>query len=83
MRAGHGYHPAVLKITRLFQPRNPAFWLMLVLNLLSLLLAWVIENRRLNGAGMLVVAVLAIGNAALGLWLAWRLMKSIPDSSNR
>ena len=56
---------------------------MLVLNLLSLLLAWLTENRRLNGAGLLVVAVLAIGNAALGMWLAWRLMQSSPDSSNR
>ena len=83
MRASHGYHPAVLKITRLFQPRNPAFWLMLGLNLLSLLLAWVIENRRLNGAGLLVVAVLAIGNAALGLWLAWRLMQPSPDVASR
>lgn len=73
----------MLKITRLFQPRNPAFWLMLILNVLSLLLAWVIEHRRLNGMGLFVVAVLAIGNALWGLWLAWRLMKTIPESENR
>ncbi len=73
----------MLKITRLFQPRNPAFWLMLILNVLSLLLAWVIEHRRLNGMGLFVVAVLAIGNALWGLWLAWRLMQTIPESENR
>ena len=73
----------MLKITRLFQPRNPAFWLMLILNVLSLLLAWVIEHRRLNGMGLFVVAVLAMGNALWGLWLAWRLMQTIPESENR
>ena len=73
----------MLKITRLFQPRNPAFWLMLILNVLSLLLAWVIEHRRPNGMGLFVVAVLAIGNALWGLWLAWRLMQTIPESENR
>ena len=80
--ASHGYHPVVLKITRLFQPRNPAFWLMLVLNALSLLLVWVIENRQLSALGLSVVALLAIGNALWGARLAWRLMQPVPGSGN-
>ena len=64
-----------MKLSRLFQPRNPLFWLMLVLNALSPLLAWVVRNRPLNGWGMAVVATFAIGNAMVGLWLAWRLMR--------
>ena len=64
-----------MKLSRLFQPRNPLFWLMLVLNGLSPLLAWVVRNRPLNGWGMAVVATFAIGNAVVGLWLAWRLMR--------
>lgn len=70
----------MVKITRIFQPRNPAFWLMLVLNMLSLSLAWVVDNRRLNGTGLLVVATLAVGNALWGVWLAWRLIQTIPES---
>ena len=64
-----------MKLSRLFQPRNPLFWLMLVLNGLSPLLAWVVRNRPLNGWGMAVVATFAIGNAVVGLLLAWRLMR--------
>jgi hypothetical protein len=64
-----------MKLSLLFQPRNPLFWLMLVLNALSLLLAWVVRNRPLNRWGMALVAAFAIGNAVVGVWLAWRLMR--------
>ena len=73
----------MLKISRLFQLRKPAFWLMLVLNLLSLLLMWVIENRALNALGLFFVALLAIGNALWGAALAWRLMQPVSRSDNR
>jgi hypothetical protein len=64
-----------MKLSRLYQPRNPLFWLMLVLNGLSPLLAWVVNNRPLNMAATLLVTCFAIGNALLGMWLAWRLMQ--------
>ncbi|MEY3488013.1 MAG: hypothetical protein RL075_2018, partial [Pseudomonadota bacterium] len=38
-----------MKLSRLFQPRNPIFWIMLSLNALSMALAWLVENRPLNG----------------------------------
>ena len=70
-----GYDGYLMKFSRLFQPRNPLFWLLLALNALSPLLAWVVRNRPLNGWGIAVVAIFAIGNAVAGLWLAWRLVR--------
>ena len=64
-----------MKVSRLVQPRNPVFWLMLALNAMSPALAWVVQNRPLNVLGSLMVTVFAIGNALLGVWLAWRLMR--------
>lgn len=67
-----------MSFSRIYQPRNPLFWLMLVLNGLSPLLAWVVHNRPLNAMATLVVTCFAIGNALLGMWLAWRLLRDEP-----
>ena len=64
-----------MKLLRIYQPRNPLFWLMLALNGLSYLLAWIVQNRTLNTAGMLLVGGFALVNALLGAWLLWRLMR--------
>lgn len=69
-----------MKVSRLFQPRNPVFWLMLVLNALSTALAWIVHNRPLSTLGTLLVSGFAIGNAVLGSWLAWRLMRDEPGA---
>jgi hypothetical protein len=68
----------VIKISRLYQPRQPAFWVMLALNGLSTLLVWLIQNRPLSGFATAVVAIFALGNAAFGTWLAFHLMRSPP-----
>lgn len=65
-----------MKITRLFQPRNPLFWMMVALNALSAMLAWIVQNRPLGTLAMLVVGGFALGNAVLGTWLAWRLVRT-------
>ncbi len=70
-----------MKLARLWQPRNPAFWLMIVLNLLSTLLAWVTRTYALTPVAMLVVAGFAIGNALLGLRLMWVLMRDEPPGT--
>ena len=67
-----------MKLARLWQPRNPAFWLMVVLNLLSTLLAWVTRTYALAPLAMLVVTGFAIGNALLGLRLMWLLVQDEP-----
>ena len=67
-----------MKLTRLWQPRNPAFWLMIALNLLSTLLAWVARTYELVPAVALMVAGFAVANALIGLRLMWLLMREIP-----
>jgi hypothetical protein len=67
-----------MKLSRLFQPRNPLFWMMLTLNVLSAALTWIVHHRPLSTFGALVVASFAIGNAVLGTWLAWRLVRTDP-----
>jgi hypothetical protein len=70
-----------MKLTRLFQPRNPLFWMMMALNALSAMLAWIVHNRPLGTFAALIVAGFAIGNAVLGTWMAWRLVRtdSVPN----
>ncbi len=65
-----------MKLSRLFQPRNPLFWMMLILNALSTCLAWMVQTLPLSSLGLWVVGGFALGNAVLGTWLAWRLVKS-------
>lgn len=65
-----------MKLSRLFQPRKPAFWLMLVLNLLSSCLVWIVQTQSLSVLVQALVAVFAIGNSVLGLRLAWILLNT-------
>jgi len=67
-----------MKLARLWQPRNPAFWLMVVLNLLSTALAWVARSYDLAPLAALVVAGFALGNAVIGLRLMWLLVRDEP-----
>lgn len=62
-------------IQRLFQPRQPAFWFMVVLNALTLALLWVAKTPALSFMASLVIAGVALGNAALGAFFAWRLVR--------
>ena len=64
-----------MKLSRIFQPLNPLFWIMLALNALSMLLAWLVQHQPLNTLGLLLVAAFALVNAVLGSWLAWRLVR--------
>lgn len=68
-----------MKFSRLFQPRNPLFWMMVTLNVLSAALAWIVQNRPLATWASLVVMGFALGNALLGTWLVWRLLRDEPD----
>lgn len=64
-----------MQLSRLIQPRRPAFWLMLVLNVMTMVLVWVVELRALEGGLRFILLSFALGNAVLGMVLAWRLMK--------
>jgi hypothetical protein len=65
-----------MKFNRLYQPRNPHFWIMLSLNLLSLVLGWITRSYSLTALGAILVTAFAIGNGLLGTYLAWRLVRS-------
>jgi hypothetical protein len=67
---------AMPKINRLFQPRNPLFWIMVVLNGLSALLGWLTHTYVMGSVVSLMLVGFAIGNALLGTYLAWRLVNS-------
>ena len=71
-----------MKLLRLYQPRNPLFWIMLALNALSYALAWIVHNRSLNTPAMLLVGGFALVNAVLGMWLMWRLVQTTPSSKS-
>jgi hypothetical protein len=71
-----------MKLTRLFQPRNPKFWLVIVLNALSTSLAWIAREGELSGQAATLVAVFAVGNAVLGAVLVINLMKT-PNPDRR
>lgn len=66
----------MIRLRRLIQPRNPAFWLMVLLNGLSTALVWIVQNRSLPTAAVLLIAVFAIGNAVMGLRIARRLWQT-------
>ena len=71
-----------MKLTRLYQPQDRRFWLMVVLNLLSAVLAWVLRSYPLVPLAMGVVALFALGNAVLGIRLALDLMRDAPPGGD-
>ena len=64
-----------------YQPRNPLFWIMVMLNALSLVLAWITRSYSLNTGASLLVGTFAVGNALLGTWLMLRLLSTSPTSA--
>lgn len=66
----------IRKFRRLYQPQNPMFWLMLVLNVLSSILIWMLHSRDWPFALMLLLTLFALCNAGLGIALMIRLIRS-------
>lgn len=63
-----------MKLSRLIQPRNPRFWLLVVLNALSAALSHILRSHDLPRPLELVLAAFAIANALIGIRIALRLM---------
>jgi hypothetical protein len=53
--------------------------LAVVLNTLSATLAWIVHNRMLDSWVTLLIGGFALGNALIGSWLVWRLLRSHPS----
>ncbi|HAF54160.1 MAG TPA: hypothetical protein DCL01_02790 [Thauera sp.] len=64
-----------MKLTRLFRPNDRRFWLMILLNLLSAIFAWVLRTYPLVPLASAIVAVFALGNALLGMFIAYDLIR--------
>lgn len=71
-----------MKLSRIYQPRNPLFWLMVVLNLLSTALAWIGRSYDLAPLPAMIVAAMAVGNALIGIYLTVRLIRDEPATSS-
>jgi hypothetical protein len=65
-----------MKLSRLFQPKNPQFWLLVTLNLLSLALSHIAQNYNLNTLGLTLLIIVNVINVALSSYIAWRLVNS-------
>lgn len=63
-------------LSRLFQPRKPAFWLILLLNAMSMVIVWLVQNYALSPFMTVVLALFALGNAVFGAILTWHLVKA-------
>jgi hypothetical protein len=63
---------------RLWQPRNPMFWMMVGFNVLSSVCSWALRALPLNTAGLLVVGFVALLNVGAGLLAAWVLLRTEP-----
>lgn len=61
------------RLKRLWQPHNPLFWLMILFNGLSSVLAWVLHLAQPQGAGLVILTLFALGNALAGMGLLWHL----------
>jgi hypothetical protein len=65
-----------MKLSRLFQPKNPQFWLLVTLNLLSLALSHIAQNYNLNTLGLTLLIIVNVINVALSSYIVWRLVNS-------
>lgn len=63
-----------MRLSRLIQPRNPLFWLLLMLNLLSVAISHLLQTRELPVLLRGGLGVFALANLLLGMWIGWRLM---------
>lgn len=80
-RKSSGDAPTTVKFSRLFQPRNPQFWLLIVLNGLSTAISFILRTYELPAAVTLVLAGFAVANVVIGIRIAWRLMADKPGAS--
>jgi hypothetical protein len=72
---------ATVKLSRLFQARNPQFWLLVVLNLLSTGISYILRSQELPMVITLVLAAFALANFVIGIRIALLLMRDRPDET--
>lgn len=61
------------RLTALYQPKHPAFWLLLLFNASSSALVWAAQSMKLSIWGGLLLLLFALGN----VWWSWRLAQQL------
>lgn len=64
---------------RLYQPRQPLFWVAVAFNLLGAVMLLALQSGQLNPLAQWLTALLALSNNALGSWAVWRLWRGDSD----
>ena len=67
-----------MRLARLLQPRNPLFWLFVLLNGLSAVISYLLQTQAFSLPIALVLAGFALGNMIYGIRIAMRLMRTTP-----
>lgn len=60
---------------RLWQPRRPLFWLVIVFNALASTMAWTLHLTQASGVLQALLVAGALVNSVLGWWLLARLWR--------
>lgn len=64
-----------MRLAKLFQFRNPQFWLFVLLNGLSAVISYLMRTHEFTLPIVLMLAGFALGNMVYGLRIAMRLMR--------
>jgi hypothetical protein len=70
-----------MRISRLFQFRNPLFWIFVLLNGLSTVISYQLRTHEFSWPIALILAGFAFGNMIYGIRIALRLMRE-PDPAS-
>jgi len=62
-------------VQRLYQPRQPLFWVAVAFNLLGAVMLLALQSGQLTPVAQWLTALLALANNALGGWAVWRLWR--------
>lgn len=62
-------------VQRLYQPRQPLFWVAVAFNLLGAVMLLALQSGQLTPLAQWLTALLALSNNALGGWAVWRLWR--------
>jgi len=71
-----------MKLRRLWQPRNPLFWMMVMFNVLSSVCSWAMRAFPLNMPALLLIGGVALMNVVFGLLAAWKLVTEPAPGEN-
>ena len=76
--SGPVWRKADVKLSRLYQPGTPRFWYLVVLNLLSAGISYILRSHELPIPIVIVLTAFALANCVIGIRIALALMAEPP-----